>query len=162
MRDQTAADIMTRLVVTLSPDTEIIDAMHDLLRKKTPEAPVIDANGILVGMFSETDCLKVLCAEAFEGVPEGRVASYMTYPVETVSPSTGVCDIVNRFLNNSYRRIPVLDGEGHMVGQISRRDLLLAFEAMRDNPRLYGTKKEDMGLKESPGVDTAMRRARSQ
>jgi CBS domain containing-hemolysin-like protein len=69
---------------------------------------------------------------------------------------------VKRFLNNSYRRIPVKDEEGHIIGQISRRDLLLAFESMRDNPRLYGAKEERHELEDSPGVDTAMKMARSQ
>ena len=161
MKNQTAADILTRLVLTLAPDTNIADAMHALLKKKTPEAPVIDSGGNLVGMFSETDCLRVLCAGAFEGTPEGKVSDCMTSPVETISPGTMVCDIVNRFLNNSYRRIPVTDKEGHIIGQISRRDLLLAFEAMRDNPRLYGTEDKKLDLEESPGVDRAMKKARA-
>lgn len=161
MRNKTAADIMTRLVLTLSPDAHIAHALRALLKKKTPEAPVMDEQGNLVGMLSETDCLKVLCAVAFDGTPEGKVSDYMTYPVETIAPGTNVCDIVNRFLNNSYRRIPVKDAEGRIVGQISRRDLLLAFEAMRDNPRLYGAKEKRHELEESPGVDTAMKLARS-
>jgi CBS domain-containing protein len=160
MRNRTAADIMTRVVLTLSPDAEISDAMHALLKKKTPEAPVINQNGNLVGMLSETDCLRVICAEAFEGTPEGKVSDYMTRHAETIPLSTNVCDIVNRFLDNSFRRIPVRDEEGNIVGLISRRDLLLVFESMRDNPRLYGKKDEHLDLAESPGVDTAMKRAR--
>ncbi len=79
MRNQTAAKIMTRLVLTLSPDADISDAMHSMLKKKAPEAPVMDRDGNLVGMLSETDCLRVLCSEAFEGTPEGKVSNYMTY-----------------------------------------------------------------------------------
>jgi CBS domain-containing protein len=161
MRNRTAADIMTRLVVMLSPDTEIADAMHALLKKKTPEAPVVDENGNLVGMLSETDCLRVICSEAFEGTPEGKVSDYMTRDVDTIHSSTNVCHIVNRFLDNSFRRIPVRDDDGHLVGLISRRDLLLVFEAMRDNPRLYGTVDKHLDLDESPGVDRAMKRARA-
>lgn len=161
MRNRTAADIMSRLVLTLSPDTEIADAMHALLKKKTPSAPVIDESDQLVGMLTETDCLRVICAEAFEGTPEGKVSDYMTRQVETVQLDINVCDIVNRFLDNSFRRIPVRDDEGHVVGLISRRDLLLAFEAMRDNPFLYGTEDKHLDLEESPGVDRAMKRARA-
>jgi CBS-domain-containing membrane protein len=161
MRNRTAAEIMTRLVVTISPESDIIDAMHTLLRKKTPEAPVIDSDGNLLGMLSETDCLKALCSEAFHGIPEGKVTSYMSYPIETITPKTNLCDIVNRFMNASYRRIPVQEDDGSIVGQVSRRDVLLAFEAMRDNPRMYGRKDERLDLEDSPGVDRAMRRARA-
>jgi CBS-domain-containing membrane protein len=161
MRNRIAAEIMTRLVVTLSPDTDIVDAMHTLLKKKTPEAPVIDVDGRLLGMLSETDCLKVLCSEAFHGIPEGKVTDYMSHPIETITPKTNLCDIVNRFMNASYRRIPVQDEDGNILGQVSRRDVLLAFEAMRDNPRMYGTKDKHIDLDESPGVDRAMRYART-
>jgi CBS-domain-containing membrane protein len=159
MKNKTAADIMTRLVATLQPDTNIIDAMHILLKKKTPEAPVMASDGTLMGMLSETDCLKVLAAEAFDGRPEGKVRNYMTHPVEAIAPDTKVTAIVNRFMDNCYRRIPVTDENGRVIGQVSRRDVLLAFESMRDNPRLYGTKDKRLDLEEG-GVDSAMKRAR--
>ncbi len=162
MKTKTAADIMTRLVATLAPEMDIIAAMHVLLKKKTPEAPVLAPDGCLLGMLSETDCLKVLTAEAFEGTPGGKVWDYMTHHVETVLQSTKVTTIVSRFMDNSYRRIPVQDEEGRVVGQVSRRDVLLAFESMRDNPRLYGTEDKHLNLEGSGGVDSAMRRARSQ
>ncbi len=161
MRTRIATEIMTRLVVTISPDADIVDAMHTLLRKKTPEAPVIDSDGKLLGMLSETDCLRAICSEAFHGTPEGKVTNYMSHPVETIAPQTNLCDIVDRFMNASYRRIPVQDDDGSIMGQVSRRDVLLAFEAMRDNPRMYGTKDEHLDLEDSPGVDRAMRRARA-
>jgi CBS-domain-containing membrane protein len=161
MRSKNATDIMTKLVVTLSPGMHIIDAMHTLLKKKTPEAPVMDNEGNVVGMLSETDCLKVLTAEALYGTPEGKVSDYMTHPVDIISVNTSVVDIVNRFMDNCYRRIPVKDEAGRIVGQVSRRDILLAFESMRDNPRLYGTEDKRLDLDERPGVDRAMRRARS-
>jgi predicted transcriptional regulator len=161
MRNRTAADIMTHLVLTLSPDTDIGVAMHALLKKKTPEAPVVDQSGKLVGMLSETDCLRVICAEAFEGMPRGKVSDYMNRDVETIQAGTCVCDIVNRFLDNSFRRLLVQDDKGDVVGLVSRRDLLLVFEAMKDNPRLYGTEDRHLDLDESPGVDRAMKRARA-
>ena len=161
MKNSNAAEFMTRVPLKLSPTTDIVDAMHALLKRRTPEAPVVDDSGKLVGMLSETDCLKVLCAEAFEGTPEGRVADYMSRAVDAISPGTNICDIVSRFQDNSYRRIPVEDENGHIVGQVSRRDILLAFEAMRDNPRLYGTKDQHLDLEDSPGVDRAMKRARA-
>lgn len=160
MRNKTAADIMTRLVATLAPEMDIIDAMHVLLKKRTPEAPVLAPDGGLMGMLSETDCLKALTAEAFEGTPEGKVWDYMAHNVEVVLPDTEVTAIVSRFMDNCYRRIPVQDEEGRVVGQVSRRDVLLGFESMRDNPRLYGTEDKHLNLEESGGVDSAMRRAR--
>lgn len=162
MLSRKAVDIMTRKVVTLSPETDIYTAMKTFLAKRFSGAPVVDARGTLIGILSEKDCLKVLTGEAFDGLPEGRVADYMTKPVETVSPETNILDIVGRFLNMPFRRLPVVDDEGRLIGQISRRDLLRAIDSMRDNSYLYGTKEpRPIEIDENMGVHSAMRIARS-
>jgi len=162
MPSKTAGEIMSPLVVTLSPDKNIYEAMHTLLKKRTSCAPVIDAERRLVGILSEKDCLRILSAEAFEGMPQATVAGYMTAPVETLAPETSVYDIVHRFLERAFHQMPVVDGKGDVVGQVSRRDVLRAIESMRDNSYLYGTADLHLPLDEGPGVDSAMRRARSQ
>jgi len=133
MPNRTAADIMTEKVVTLSPDTNVYAAMRTLLKKKISGAPVVDKNGTIVGILSEKDCLKVVTAEAFDGVPEGTVASYMTRTVNFVDPSVSIYDVINRFLQNHFRRLPVVDRNGRLLGQVSRRDVLAVIESMRDD-----------------------------
>ncbi len=159
MPHRTAADIMTRSVVTLSPDTDIYGAMQVLLKKKISGAPVVDREGRLVGMLSEKDCLRVLAGEALDGLPEGKVSDYMTRSVESITPTTSIYDIVHGFLQVHFRRLPVVDQTGRVVGQISRRDVLVAIESIRDNSYLYGT-EDKSPPKEGMGVDSAMRRAR--
>ena len=90
MPKRTAADIMTKKVVTLSPDDDIYTAMRTLLKKKISGAPVVDGDGTVVGVLSEKDCLKVMSAVAFDGVPGGPVTVYMTSKVDSVGPSTSV------------------------------------------------------------------------
>ncbi|MFQ5790627.1 MAG: CBS domain-containing protein [Acidobacteriota bacterium] len=156
-----ASDMMSKLIATLSPDTDIYTAIQTLLKKRISGAPVVDDRGGLVGMLSEKDCLKVLTAEAFEGLPEGKVADYMTSTVEVVLPSTHIWDIVHQLLNRRFRRLPVVDRDGRLVGLVTRRDVLAAIESMRDNPLLYGTQDHHLELEEEGwGVDSAMRRAR--
>ena len=162
MSNRTAAEVMSPLVVTLSPDDDIYDAMHTLLKKKISCAPVLDDQRRLVGILSEKDCLRILSAEAFDGMPQGTVAGYMTGPVETLMPHTSVYDIVHRFLERAFHQMPVVDGEGNVLGQVSRRDVLRAIESMRDNSYLYGTADVSLPLDEGTGVHSAMRRARSQ
>lgn len=159
MTTLSAGDIMTRAIITLSPSTDIFTAMRTLLKRKISGAPVIDENRSLVGILSEKDCLRILTAEAFHGFPEGSVADYMTQSVQTVGPRTSIYDVVGRFLRAPYRRLPVIDDEGRLVGQISRRDALLAIESMRDNSYLYGQKEQKLP-EDQPGVHSAMSRAR--
>jgi predicted transcriptional regulator len=67
-------------------------------------------------------------------------------------------DIAHRFITRSYRRLPVVDEESRVIGQVSRRDALSAIEAIRDDPRLYGIREQRPS--DSSGVDSAMRIAR--
>lgn len=157
----TARDIMARELVTLAPQTDIHEAMRTLLKRKISGAPVVSAEGHLVGVLSEKDCLRVLTAEAYDGVPLGHVADYMTKRPHSISPEAGLIDIVGRFLSSAYRRLPVVDAGGRLLGQVSRRDALAAVEAMRDNSYLYGSRdRHPPEADDAGGVDSAMRRAR--
>ena len=160
MPEQTAREIMARSEMTLSPETNIYRAMKSLLKHRLLGAAVVDAEGRLVGMLTEKDCLKMLAGEAFDGLPEGRVQDYMTRDVETMSPTASLYEVVQRFLGRTYRKLPVVDEHRRVIGQLSRLDALRAIDSIRDNSYLYGSKDEH--LPEGGGVDSAMRVARAQ
>ena len=159
MATHTAADIMARSELTLPPDLDIYDALSLLLKRKLTGAPVVDASARLVGMLTEKDCLKVVVGGALDGIPAGRVADHMTTPAESILPTASIYDIVHIFLTRTFRKLPVVDAEGRVVGQVSRRDTLKAVESIRHNTRLYGV-REEQAVGE-PGVDSAMAYARS-
>ncbi len=164
MPNRTAADIMTKKVITVSPDTDIYKAIQILVKKQISGVPVVDKNGNLQGMLSEYDCLKVMAGEAFHGLPEGKVADYMSCSTQTIKPEARILDIVRKFLAKPNRRLPVMDEGGQLVGQISRRDVLKAIESMRENRYLYGTKEEESyppSADDARGVDSAMKSARA-
>ena len=119
MPSQTAADIMTRSLVTLSPEDGIYKAIKVLLRRKISGAPVVDASGRLVGILSEKDCLRVLVGAALDGLPDGQVRNFMTETVESIRPDASLYDLTHRFITGSYRRLPVVDDGGRVVGQVS-------------------------------------------
>ena len=157
--DSTVADVMTRSVVTLSPESDLDNAVQTLLKHRISGAPVVDGDGCLVGILSEKDCLKVVVASTFDGLPEGRVRSYMTREVETINASASLYDIVHRFLSRTYRRLPVVDEKGRVIGLVSRRDVLVAIQSIQRNSFLHGTTESRQPG--APGVDSAMRAARS-
>ena len=153
----TARDIMARSEATLSPETDIFDAMKMLLQKKLTGAPVVDETGKLLGMLTERDCLNVLVGGAMEADPGGTVDMYMSTPAQSIQPTASLYDIVHVFVTRPYRKLPVVDDHGRVIGQVSRRDTLLAFERSGD-PRLDGT--ETVRAPDGTGVDSAMRIAR--
>jgi CBS-domain-containing membrane protein len=126
-----AADLMQRKVFALSPEWTLERGVHDLLRHGFSGAPVVDAQHRLVGVLSEANCLEILAADAFHDTPSGLVADAMHREVVTVRPETDVFRLVQLFRENPYRRLPVVDGDGRMVGLITRRDLLRGLDLMR-------------------------------
>ena len=120
---RTVADIMTTQLITVSPDTSIHEAIRLLLKHRVSGAPVVDANGTLVGMLSKKDCLRVIYSARYHDDLGGPVRQYMSTPVETFEASLDLVSAVHRFLNSHFRRFPVLR-DGHLVGQVSRYDIL--------------------------------------
>lgn len=120
-------DYMTGKLVTFSPDTGVLDAIHELIKHRIAGAPVVDDNGNLVGMLSELDCLKVALTAGYHGEYGGPVADFMTPDPQTVDADMSIVDLAALFLKSEFRRYPVIK-DNRLVGQISRRDVLRALE----------------------------------
>jgi CBS domain-containing protein len=86
-----AADMMTGVLVTLSPDTDIYEAMQILVRNRISGAPVVDVRRRLMGLLSEKDCLRVLTSQALDGLPHGRVRRSLSDPIVPASAGRGRC-----------------------------------------------------------------------
>ena len=122
-------DYMARTLVTFKPDTPVLDAVHVLVKNRIAGAPVVDDEGNLVGMLSELDCMKVALQAGYYGEYGGPVRDYMSDGVQTVNAEMSIVDLAEVFIDKRYRRFPVTD-KNRLVGQISRRDVLRALEAI--------------------------------
>ena len=120
-------DYMTKSLVTFKPDTDVLDAVHELVKHRIAGAPVVDDSGNLVGMLSELDCLKVALHAGYHGDWGGPVSDYMSAGVETVDAEMSIIDLAQVFLDSTFRRFPVVV-RNRLIGQISRRDVLRALE----------------------------------
>ncbi|MHC5010944.1 MAG: CBS domain-containing protein [Planctomycetota bacterium] len=123
----TVADYMAKRVITFTPDTDIHRAIKVLLKRHLSGAPVVDAEGRLVGMLSKKDCLQIAFNAGYHRQWAGRVGEYMRTEVETVPPDMDIVAAAELFLARAYRRFPVMDGD-RLVGLISRHDVLKALE----------------------------------
>ena len=120
-----ARDFMMPQLVTLTTDMELLDAIQLLVEKQVSGAPVLDAQGNLVGILTERDCLAQTVVATYHGEAGGRVAEVMSADVRTVDADASLMDIAESFVNSKYRRYPVLE-DNRLVGIISRRDVLRA------------------------------------
>jgi CBS domain/Hepatitis C virus NS3 protease len=107
-------DIMTSGVVSVTPVQSVDEAASLLTFHGISGMPVCD-QGRVVGVLSEADLI---------GKSGSVVAQVMTAPAVTVSVTAPLKDVARLLLDSSIRRVPVTDGNGQLVGVVSRGDIL--------------------------------------
>lgn len=122
----TVREFMDRHVQTISPDSEIMEAVDFLLEKRVTGALVANSKGELVGILTEYDCLRLLThGDERHEAPKGKVKDFMTSKVQTIPPTMDIYYCAGLFMNVSFRRFPVVEN-GRIAGAITRFDLLRA------------------------------------
>jgi CBS domain-containing protein len=139
-------DIMTREVITVSPDTEIAQAAKLLLEKGINGAPVVDESGALVGILCQSDLItqqKSLPIPSLFTLLDGfipltsmkhvereiqkisatSVAQAMTPNPVTVGSDTSIEEVATIMVEKSFHTLPVVD-EGRLVGIVGKQDVL--------------------------------------
>jgi tRNA nucleotidyltransferase (CCA-adding enzyme) len=113
-------DIMVKSVTTLTPEMTMGEALHRLLECDCSGAPVVAADGALVGMISELAMLDLLFDFSTRNSP---ISKHMNTHVRTAHPDESLTTVAHMFELYSIRRIPVVEND-RLVGIITRRDLL--------------------------------------
>ncbi len=139
-------DIMTKEVITVSPDTEIVHAARLLLEKRVNGFPVVDETGRLVGIICQSDLIaqqKQLPIPSVFNLLDGliplmsmskiekevqkisavKVADAMTRDPVAVSPDTSIEEVARLMVNKSLHTLPVVD-QNRLVGVIGKEDVL--------------------------------------
>ena len=109
-----ARDIMTHSVITIGPEASIHDVARLLSDYHISGAPVVDADGHMIGLVTEADLL---------GKDGATVADIMTTRVLTAQEDTPVELIAQLLTSNQYKRLPVTRGD-RLVGVVSRADIV--------------------------------------
>jgi CBS domain-containing protein len=118
-------DYMSRNVVTLHPEMEILHAAHEFIRHDISGAPVLDRHGRLVGVLTERDCMRVAMQGDYHGTPAGLVKDHISTNPQSVEPGESILTLADLFIKGRFHRYPVVD-KGRLVGVISRRDVMRA------------------------------------
>lgn len=123
---RTASQIMVTKLVTLDPETPVLDAIRKLIRSNVKGAPVVGADQEYLGIFTERCCLNVLdtlCGKrSWADVAGGetyRCGDIMTKRLWMLKPETDVFDAVNALLRHKVSGAPVVDSEGSYLGMFS-------------------------------------------
>jgi len=143
---QTVQDIMTRDVITVTPDTDITQATKILLENRINGLPVVDKNKRLVGIVCQSDMIAqqqriplpslftlldgyitLTSAKHFEKevqkIAATQVAQAMTADPVTVKPDTSLEEIAQLMVGKKLHTLPVVDN-GELVGIVGKEDML--------------------------------------
>src|SRR5690606_39587507 len=99
-----AAEIMTRPVITVQPNTPLREAVHELVDNGFAGLPVVDEDDRVIGVITERDALAA--SERDDGMA-GSVADVMKQPVDVVAPDADTHEIDRKStrLNSSHVKI---------------------------------------------------------
>jgi len=111
-------DVMTKRLVTVTPDTSMAEFKEVLRVNRISGTPVVE-DGRLVGIISLEDLIKAL----LEGDIESPVRNRMTRNVYTVAAHESVIEAVKTFAQKGVGRLPVVDDQGDLVGIITQGDI---------------------------------------
>src|SRR6516225_9951649 len=154
-----AADVMTRRIISVSPEATILEAIKLMLKHHISGLPVTGRRGKLVGIVTESDfihrpeigterkrsrwldALFGPAAAAHDYVRSHglKVQDVMTRDLVTVAENTPLDEVIRILESRNIKRLPVMR-RGRLVGIVSRADLMLALASIdRAAPALGGT-----------------------
>jgi CBS domain-containing protein len=124
-------DVMTAEVIAVGPDASYADLAAMLRKHRISGFPVVDGEGIVVGVVSESD---LLASQAASRPLKKRAsatgltaADLMTRPPVTIGPDEQVRRAARLMYSRKVRRLPVVDHRGRLVGILTRADVLSVF-----------------------------------
>ena len=137
-------DLMTKNVVTVTPETTLKDVAVLLANHKIAGVPVCDEAGNVLGVVSEGDILwkelglraesPSLLERIFERaygedvrIGAATAGEAMSTPAITIPPSATVAYAARVMVEHKVNRLPVVD-HGKLVGIVARADLVRAFQ----------------------------------
>ncbi|HEU4792230.1 MAG TPA: CBS domain-containing protein, partial [Nitrolancea sp.] len=134
----TAADLMTRDVVTVRPETTLAAAGRLMAEQRLNPLPVVDADARVVGIISRVDVLRTV-AEPGLGAAlmeparpvetgAGTVGVVMSRQVPAVGVDAGLGEVLAAMVSSRQNRVVVVDGEWRPIGVITDTELLRRVE----------------------------------
>lgn len=157
-----ARDIMTRDVVTIHKNATVDSALRLMARHNVSGLPVVDTDGCLQGMITESDVLLKGQSQApqrektpngiFTPAPDGVVEAYrrakselveeaMTRRVVVFQEESRVVDIARAMIEHAINRVPIVR-DCKVVGIVSRGDVVRALAG--ESEALGGRDPQDL------------------
>jgi CBS domain-containing protein len=122
------ADLMTIEPVVVAVDAPIEEAQRLILEFEVSGLPVVDENGALVGVVSQTDFMHLASPDVRNLIhrkPSGvKVGAVMSRPAVTVTLSTSLTESARTMVENRVHRLVVVDDQQRPIGVLAAMDFV--------------------------------------
>ena len=156
LRELPVSELMTSEVLTFAPGDNVMDAMRTMLMRDVDGAPVVDAEGTIVGLLSTADLIVeearvhlptvITLLGAYIELPSSKkkfdhdvekalgstVGEVMGEPAPTLGPDDTVELAATIMHEQGADRLPVIDDSGALVGIVARGDIVRAIVREQD------------------------------
>ncbi|WP_438972388.1 CBS domain-containing protein [Polaribacter sp.] len=129
------SDYMSTKLITFKATDSLDHVISLLIQNKISGGPVVNDANELIGIISETDCIKHISESKYYNMPSdinNTVGKYMVTDVDTIDKNMNIFDAAFKFLSARRRRFPVCEN-GKLIGQLSQKDVLKATMSVKGN-----------------------------
>ncbi|MEE8057255.1 MAG: CBS domain-containing protein [Pseudomonadales bacterium] len=136
LRSVDLKDYVQQDPITISPQSNLLEAVQLILLHKISGVCVVDEKKQLLGILSELDCLRGILGATYNQSGVGQVSEYMTTEIDVATLGEDIINVANEMMAKQQRRRPVVEG-GKLIGQITCRQLLNAVKEFSDLEKLH-------------------------
>ncbi len=108
---------------TVGLDATVAEAIQVMLEKSVGGVAVIDSERRVAGIFTERDVLRKLALSGLDP-QQTPIRELMTTPVDMATTETTPREAFEEMVSRHYRHLPIVDGNGRLLGLLSIRHLL--------------------------------------
>ncbi|MBE0636687.1 CBS domain-containing protein [Candidatus Bipolaricaulota bacterium] len=139
-------DIMTKDLTAVEKDMPVRELIFILNNAEMPNVPVVDEEGRLTGIISEKDLIRAALPGYFEmlhstsfipdmnqlsrklsQIADQPIEKFVRTPVMSVTEDDDDLQAADLIIRKGVKNVPVVDGDGRLVGRVRRIDLLRHF-----------------------------------
>jgi len=123
-------DILSKKVVVATPESSIYDVARRMSDLDVSSAVIVDKNVRPRGIVTEKDMVKRVIVQGSDA-KKTAITKIMTSPVKTIPPDTNIFYASEMMNQNNFRRLPVVNAAGKLLGLITEGDIANYFTEKR-------------------------------
>ncbi len=122
MMNEPIHSIMTKNVLTLSPDDNLADAREIMIKNKIHHLPVVNKTGKLVGIITSWDMVKREIGP--DELKKIRVEDAMTKNMATLEADQHLGAVAELLLEHLFHAVPIVNEVGNLIGIVTTTDII--------------------------------------